>query len=88
MYRALCHPSGGRNFEMASTISKKLCPHVLRNKNKFVCLKSYLNIDKENNIVLQNTLFIYLALWTLKFTTTMLKVIISISNKRLEMMIG
>ena len=42
---ASCHPSGGRNFEMASTFLKKLCPSALRNKNKFVCLKRYLNID-------------------------------------------
>ena len=40
-----CYPSGGRNFEVASTFLKKLCPHVLRNKNKFMCLKRYLNID-------------------------------------------
>ena len=39
------HPSGGRKFEVASTFLKKLCPHVLRNKNKFMCLKRYLNID-------------------------------------------
>ena len=42
---ASCHPSGGRKFEVASTFLKKLCPHVLRNKNKFMCLKRYLNIE-------------------------------------------
>ena len=29
---APCHPSGDRNFEMASTFLKKLCPSALRNK--------------------------------------------------------
>ena len=42
---ASCHPSGGMNFEVASTFLKTLCLHVLRNKNKFMCLKRYLNID-------------------------------------------
>ena len=45
--RASCHPSGGRNFEVASTILKKLCPNVLRNKSKFACLNNYLNIETE-----------------------------------------
>ena len=45
------HPSGGRNFEVTSTILKKLCPHVLGNKNKFMCLKIYLIIDRQNNLV-------------------------------------
>ena len=31
MNRASCHPSGGRNFEVASSFLKTLCPHVLRN---------------------------------------------------------
>ncbi len=42
---ASCHPSGSRNFEVASTFSKKLCPHILCNKNKFMCSKRYLNFD-------------------------------------------
>ena len=62
MYRASCHSVGGRNFDVASTILKKLCPHVLGIKNKFVCLKIYLSIDRQTNIVLQNTLFIYWAM--------------------------
>ena len=42
---ASCHPSGGRNFEVASTFLENMCPRVLSNKNKFMCLKRYLNID-------------------------------------------
>ena len=42
---ASCHPSGGRNFEVASTFLKTLCHHVLSNKNNFMGLKRYLNID-------------------------------------------
>ena len=39
------HPSGGRNFEVASAFLKKFCPHVSRNKNRFMYLKLYLNFD-------------------------------------------
>ena len=39
MYLASCHPSGGRNFEVASTFLIKLCAHVLRNKYKVMCWK-------------------------------------------------
>jgi hypothetical protein len=45
MQFASCHPSGGRNFAVAFTFLKGLCAHVLRNKNKFMCLKLYLNSD-------------------------------------------
>ena len=31
------YPSGGRNFEVASTFLKTLCAHILCNKNKFMC---------------------------------------------------
>jgi hypothetical protein len=39
------HLSGGRNFEVALTFLKRLCAHVLRNKNKSMCLKRHLNSE-------------------------------------------
>ena len=86
------HPSGGRNFEVALTFLKRLCAHVLRNKNKFMCLKRYLNSEWHNCLVLPNTSFIYLliywTLWTVQFTITMLKLNISVLKKWLEMLTG
>ena len=65
MYLSLCHPSGGRNFDVAATFLKWFCSLVLRNNSKFICLKIYLNSDWHKSIFLQNYLFIRLFIYLL-----------------------